>query len=78
MRDYWAQRAYTKFGTAIAFATAVLVPAGVVAAMSVFTWNWFAFVVSLSVGALCGFLTKVLSELARVIVEMLLPVANEG
>ena len=78
MADYWALRAFTKFGTVISLAAAVLVPTGVAAAMSFLTWNWFAFVVSLSVGALCGFLIKVLSELARVIVEMLLPVANQG
>jgi hypothetical protein len=76
MGSYWALRLFTKWGTAIALVSAVLVPSAAVAVMLLVSWNWFAFAVAIGVGVLCGFLIKVFSELAQVIVEMLLPVSN--
>jgi hypothetical protein len=73
MSDYWALRAFTKFGSAIALLGAVSVPAVAAGAMALSTWNWVLFAGAVGAGVLVGFLIKVFSELARVIVEMLLP-----
>jgi hypothetical protein len=74
MTQYTALRSFTKFGTPLAFVVAVLVPVGAGAAMQYLgAWNWLLFLVAVVVGAVAGFLLKVLAELAQVIVDMLLP-----
>jgi hypothetical protein len=76
MSDYWALRIFTKFGTVIALLSAVFVPMAAGGAMSLSSWSWLVFAAAVGTGVLIGFLIKVFSELARVIVEMLLPIPN--
>ena len=76
MSDYWALRIFTKFGTVIALAAAFVVPIAVAWAMALSSWNWPIFTAAIAAGLIVGFLTKVFSELARVIVDMLLPMPN--
>lgn len=76
MSDYWALRIFTKFGTVIALALTLIVPLAAAWAMALSSWNWIVFGVAIVTGLIVGFLVKVFSELARVIVEMLLPMPN--
>jgi hypothetical protein len=74
MAAYWALRTFTKFGSIIALIVAIAIPTASVAAMMSSSWSWMWFMATTGAGLLAGFLIKVFSELARVIVEMLLPV----
>jgi putative flippase GtrA len=73
MRRYRTLRAFTKFGTAIAIGAGISVPALALLAMAATVWSWLIFIASIVVGCLAGFLLQVLVDLARVIVDMLLP-----
>jgi hypothetical protein len=73
MSDYWALRTFTKFGTVIAVLSMFFVPGAAAWAMAFSSWNWVLFVAAIVTGLIVGFLVKVFSELARLIVEMLLP-----
>jgi hypothetical protein len=76
MSDYWALRIFTKFGTVMALASASVVPIAAVWGMVLTSWSWPIFTAALAAGLMVGFLIKVFSELARVIVDMLLPMPN--
>jgi hypothetical protein len=76
MSDYWALRIFTKFGTVIALVAAFIVPIAGVSAMALSSWSWPIFAAAIAAGLIVGFLIKVFSELARVIVDMLLPMPN--
>lgn len=76
MSDYWALRTFTKFGTVIALISAFFAPMAAAGAMTLSSWSWIVFAAAVGTGILVGFLIKVFSELARVIVEMLLPLPN--
>ena len=74
MPQYWALRAFTKFGTIIAMTAAVLPIVVTVLCIMPVSWNWALFAASMVAGGAAGFFVKVFSELAQVIVDMLLPV----
>jgi hypothetical protein len=76
MSDYWALRTFTKFGTAIALMSTLFVPAAAAWAMALSSWSWVLFAAAIITGLIVGFLVKVFSELARLIVEMLLPLPS--
>jgi hypothetical protein len=73
MTDYRALRSFTKFGTGLAVAAGLFIPAVAFGLMQMWEWNWPLFGLSVIVGGFAGFLVKVLAELAQVIVDMLLP-----
>jgi fructose-specific phosphotransferase system IIC component len=76
MSDYWALRIFTKFGTVIAVASTIFIPVAVAGSMAFSVWSWAMFAAAVVTGLIAGFLIKVFSELARLIVDMLLPMPN--
>jgi hypothetical protein len=73
---FWALRAFTRFGNAIAALGAVLPLAASVTCMTPGPWNWPLLAAAVVAGLAAGFFIKVFSDLAQVIVDMLLPVQN--
>jgi hypothetical protein len=73
MSDYWALRTFTKFGTVFALVAAFFIPVTATWAMALSAWSWVLFLAAIVTGLIVGFLVKVFSDLARLIVEMLLP-----
>lgn len=76
MPRFWALRAFTRFGTVIAALGAVLPLAATVICTMPGPWNWPLLAAAIAAGLAAGFFIKVFSELAQVIVDMLLPVQS--
>lgn len=77
MTDFWALRLFTRFGTVLAAAVALGIPAAALlygSSVSAIGWQFVA--VSAVAGLVAGFFLKVFADLTRVIVEMLLPSSN--
>ena len=76
MPQFWALRAFTRFGSVIAALGAVLPLAAAVIFMMPGSWNWPLLAAAIAAGLAIGFFIKVFSDLAQVIVDMLLPIQN--
>jgi hypothetical protein len=75
MSQYWALRTFTKFGIWVAL-LAIGLPMIALLVTAPNSWTMPQLVGSLALGVVLGFFVKVFSELAQVIVDMLLPIQN--
>jgi predicted dinucleotide-binding enzyme len=76
LKKYQALRFFTKYGTAIAVLVGVALPAIALLAMLENAAGGLVVLLSIPAGCFAGFVMKVFSDLAQVIVDMLLPSAD--
>jgi hypothetical protein len=76
VKKYQTLRLFTKYGTAIAVIVGVSLPLAALLAMALNGAGILLVLLSIPVGCFAGFVMKVFSDLAQVIVEMLLPSAD--
>jgi hypothetical protein len=76
VNKYQVLRFFTKYGTVIAIIVGLALPAAALLAMLENAAGGLLVLLSIPVGCFAGFVMKVFSDLAQVIVEMLLPSAD--